>query len=112
MTHTPGPWRRVTGTTIVSDSRFIANCGLEADDGSGKIYAESVANARLIAAAPDLLAMLKMVTARLESEVQGVYCNGDGEVNQGMTGCYERDMQPVRDAQALIAAIEGAEVTA
>ena len=58
-----------------------------------------------------LLAMLKTVTERLEMEVQGVYCNGDGEVNRGMTGCYERDMQPVRESQALIAAIEADEVT-
>ena len=59
----------------------------------------------------DMLAMLKTVTARLEDEIQGVYCNGDGEVNRGMEGCYNRDMQDVWNAQALIAAIEADEVT-
>ena len=110
MTHTPGPWKENNGV-IMGDFFWIAQMELTGGEDE-KGDKEQKANARLIAAAPDMLAMLKVVTERLEMEVQGVYCNGDGEVNQGMTGCYERDMQPVRAAQALIAAIEGAEVTA
>ena len=56
MKHTAGHWKIVTGTTVISGRRFIANCGIEADDGTNAIYVENVANARLIAAAPELLA--------------------------------------------------------
>ena len=62
------------------------------------------ANARLIAAAPDLLAMLKTVTAELEEEVRATY--NYNAMHPSYTRRYERDMSSVRAAQALIEAIE------
>lgn len=65
--HTPAPWIINTEDGIcidaaLPDGRFVARC--EADDGGsaqdGYIqYSEGMENARLIAAAPDLLAACK-----------------------------------------------------
>lgn len=68
--HTPGPWAAtrwqlfepLCGVQIAvsaNDRRAIALTGLEGD----KDEAESRANARLIAAAPELLAALKQIRA-------------------------------------------------
>ena len=53
--HTPGPWRK-------------ANDGILADNAAWVIYDPHImpANARLIAAAPDLLAELKWVAGRID----------------------------------------------
>jgi len=57
-THTSGPWS-IDSLRIHKHGRFIANC-----DGLGDIarQRESEANARLIAAAPELLAALQTLT--------------------------------------------------
>jgi hypothetical protein len=70
--HTAGPWKAVAGlynwnVTTSAKPRTFNICTINAD------RAEQDANARLIAAAPDLLAALKamMVT---ESELRDVNC--------------------------------------
>lgn len=57
--YTPGPWR-TTGTRIANESRVLiaAVCGASGDDNT------EAANARLIAAAPDLLAALRELLAK------------------------------------------------
>lgn len=85
MKHTPGPWHIVDpefgrrgyihGNTDTEYSYYV--CELFTKEGN------NMANARLIAAAPDLLAMLERVTAEL----------------------YEG--QTLTDARALIAKIKG-----
>lgn len=71
--HTPGPWRQdsLGGTSIWAEPRggaCIADC--EADSFSGRTQSrpldERVANARLIAAAPELLAVAQYVVDRAE----------------------------------------------
>lgn len=61
--HTPGPWRAVNGkVTNRTGSHFIADCGsLAAHPAPKDGAAEIVANARLIAAAPELLEALRFV---------------------------------------------------
>lgn len=57
--HTPGPWAVESDTDIVSDSGdFVASCH---EPGSDVSTAREYANARLIAAAPDLLAALQAI---------------------------------------------------
>jgi len=69
--HTPGPWRvginQHGGAHIVSDEHGLigetvggGNCGLQLNEG-GK--AQSLVNARLIAAAPDMLEALRNIDA-------------------------------------------------
>lgn len=54
--HTPGPWHLNGRTTIETEDLFIASAYYQTSDGGE-------ANARLIAAAPDLLqALQKIVT--------------------------------------------------
>ena len=112
MTHTPGPWKENNGV-IMGDFFWIAQMELTGGEDE-KGDKEQKANARLIAAAPDLLAMLKTVTDELEAEVNDTYSyctDGNGEMHPALVRRYERDMQPVWNAQALIAAIEYDEVT-
>lgn len=63
--HTPGPWRPCEETmvrVVVADNgRWIADCDFEGPP------SESDANARLIAAAPDLLAALEDAAASLDT---------------------------------------------
>lgn len=56
-THTPGPWE-CSGIAIMAGGHCIATCDTEAANTSDKI---NKANARLIAAAPDLLALVQEV---------------------------------------------------
>jgi hypothetical protein len=59
--HTPGPWTLEISDVPQTNKPFCGICGA---DGAGIVYAtlrapgELIANARLIAAAPDLLAAL------------------------------------------------------
>lgn len=74
--HTPGPWAafKKTGT---SSCIFNINAGIEnvatVHDGDGRNGAEmtenSTANARLIATAPELLAVTQEIVAQLENVV-------------------------------------------
>ena len=117
MTHTPGPWKvayydkNEQAVVKATNAQEIATCWHHC---VRPLEIEMKANARLIAAAPDLLAMLKTVTAELEAEVNDTYSyctDGNDEMHPALVRRYERDMSSVRNAQALIAAIEGAEVT-
>ena len=62
-THTPGPWNlNLAGTLYVGEKtapKIIANFSMKAREWAGR--AEIDANARLIAAAPELLDMLKLL---------------------------------------------------
>jgi hypothetical protein len=67
--HTPGPWR-AEGYDVFGDepSRLIADCNC------GRDFAEAVANARMFAAAPDMLEALQRTRTALCAEFgHGVY---------------------------------------
>jgi hypothetical protein len=75
-THSPAPWSTGTdedGHVVYSaDLEFVAECG--SDDGDAE---REAANARLIAAAPDLLAAIKTLLADMEFEYRDD--NGDSD---------------------------------
>lgn len=91
--HTPGPWRVETETTLVwgacnSDDQTTRGMGYPIADcrtapsgswASGPSEDEGEANARLIAAAPDLLAALHDAQARLRGA--GMLGGDDDPVN-------------------------------
>ena len=58
MEHTKGPWKSFNHYVSTADQQGIANCK-NVQEGNPITPAESYANARLIAAAPDLLAACK-----------------------------------------------------
>lgn len=64
MAHTPGPWREIRrgmGQSIIAaDGMAVANTG-----NSKRYPAEKAANARLLAAAPDLLSACEGLLATL-----------------------------------------------
>lgn len=94
--HTPGPWQfDDDDNTIISDSRpGLAIASIDRiDRGGPKDYEfgdESIANARLILAAPALLATLKAMWDRWEPDMT------------------EADRRMWEDASAAIAKAEGA----
>ena len=66
VAHTPGPWQSERKKVFASSPIAFA-------DDYNKSEPEAYANARLIAAAPDLLAALKKI-AELPVAVGGSYC--------------------------------------
>ena len=63
--HTPGPWRVESELTIVGCDGYELACIPPPDDGTGARPAEDLANARVAAAAPALLAACKAAEAAL-----------------------------------------------
>lgn len=88
--HTPGPWRLANGVQIRSDKDQIAKVWMMRNG-------EGVANARLIAAAPELLATLE------ETLEEGLgWCDDS-------TGCDGSTLGWVQRARAAIAKARGAQ---
>jgi hypothetical protein len=98
--HTPGPWRVTDDapTIIQCDYRSIGSSGgaliasAMGNDSSGFYVSESesLANARLIAAAPELLEALKAVLPYVVSETLE-HCDGNKCREQWCIGCSGED---------------------
>ena len=69
--HTPGPWRTMWGQDTMAveaaDDRIVASADFD-DDDYGVPYDECKANIRLIAASPDLLAVVELLTRNHDVE--------------------------------------------
>jgi hypothetical protein len=73
--HTNGPWdvtkakpRKVTANGILICTALLRNMGTTAQNKHGKSVNEALANAKLIAAAPDLLEALRNIAAAYENQ--------------------------------------------
>lgn len=86
-THTPGPWQ--TGAAVRS-RRLDPDTSIEVQDARGQMVAvlyannrdsfdgaEDNANARLIAAAPELLIALRVLIATSECSCEGERCDSE-----------------------------------
>ncbi len=86
MKHTPGPWYQVGFWVEHEDDSVADICTCNPDDfGQGHIkrsQSEIVANAMLIAAAPDLLAALEELLPRFENlrELAGFEAESDAAI--------------------------------
>lgn len=89
--HTPGPWTTGRAINTVDIGKFSFICPFGAN--SADQVAEIKANARLISAAPDLLAALESVTLAIEQLV---------DIKQGSPVAFS-----VRKARAAIAKAKG-----
>ena len=69
--HTPGPWNRIKGDRNVYSASGTV-CKTPAIIGGGSAAANWEANARLIAAAPDLLEALECLLASVDHELYGI----------------------------------------
>lgn len=99
MKHTPGPWKIIEGSTCLhvesEDRAFSTGCLCFRD-------ADPWANARLIAAAPNLLAALKATLATLEEAAALIVADPGHSVGQAA------QMEMIRrKAEATIAKAEG-----
>lgn len=94
--HTPGPWTVRHKFNVFADKRSIASCGgYTSNDLNEDTYNVSIANARLIAAAPDLLAVAIDIKKYLDFVSSG----------QPTHGTVERELY--YRLQAAIAATKG-----
>lgn len=94
--HTPGPWHSGTVPHIVYDMGGWAVCNTITYHGKHE-KGEDEANARLIAAAPDLLAALHDAAALLE-----VYTNTTGRNGPNVT-THGQALATIREGRAAIA---------
>lgn len=68
-THTPGPWEYLDGSILCESVNAYGNFHIaQVDRGDEKMTDEDYANARLIAAAPDLYAALLAVSHRWDAD--------------------------------------------
>ena len=74
MAHTPGPWRQAGYAVIRGEGTEEERIAIAGDYDTDDVSATHLANARLIAAAPDLLAAL---TAAQEV-IHGFFCGDKG----------------------------------
>lgn len=64
MKHTPGPWKEISGAVYAyARGGFIPIAKMDREPGNGTLPTERDANARLIAAAPELLEACKLLVA-------------------------------------------------
>jgi hypothetical protein len=85
---TPGPWR-ANRTSVRALKRTVADCEF-ADVSPLRVHPEDMANARLIAAAPDLYEALVAITDQME-----------------LVGDARKDAPFIETARAAIAKAEG-----
>lgn len=87
MTHTPGPWRvSSTGRNVQAQFRhtsaggqlveYWSDIAATASQGAGK--AQRLANARLMAAAPDLLSYTKLMAANGDPDAIELVAQAEG----------------------------------
>lgn len=99
--HTPGPWVKVHGAVVEVETRKLIADTRRADNLPREVQD---ANARLIAAAPELLAMAKQYASECGE------CNGTGrDVTITESGEYglDVDCEACADIRALITKAEG-----
>ena len=95
--HTPGPWTVKSATSVVADGAQVASCGFKMGSWPKEDYDTEEANARLIAAAPDLLAACRWL---IDQMAEPIHDGGDG----GIVSDYARRYA---DARAAIARATG-----
>ena len=71
--HTPGPWTTGRAINTVDIGKFSFICPFGAN--SADQVAEIKANARLISAAPDLLAALEAMIAKIDADKLPISCS-------------------------------------
>ena len=114
--HTPGPWKHIEGTASIMAHKTVANdsegydydvAQVERIDGaySAKNDPESQANARLIAAAPELLEALNKLVTALEQSRRVVHIGGAHDKYE--IAYHIGADNPVRRARAAIVNAEG-----
>lgn len=106
--HTPGPWHS-TGRYVGSGHAKMNICECSDNSGCWSNAPEAVANARLIAAAPELLEALNKLTSFVVTEVVDS-CNGNKCRELWCAGCFGEEVaeQTVREAREAMDAARAA----
>ena len=104
---TEGPWLKCSrGEALIGikgKNVSVYNCGLS---GSGK-SPESVANANLIAAAPDMYAMVESLSHELNMAIDEINTMRDIHHTDNLTPTDHWDKESLHDAQVLLAKARG-----
>lgn len=78
MAHTPGPWKiSLTDDTVVIDATGAEVAAIDGDYNDPDTWPQMEANARLIAAAPDMLAVLRVIETGSFPGAHQFALNGD-----------------------------------
>lgn len=91
-THTPGPWQATTGhlVRVMAGADSVAGIHKIGRFTGGHDPRETIANAHLIAAAPDLLEALKILAEEASGfNVSGVYFSEDCMGHKGLKMAWE-----------------------
>jgi hypothetical protein len=107
--HTPGPWYGVGAWVEVEDHGVADICSCNPDDYAqghlGRNYDEICANARLIAAAPELLEALEAIVSTRNAEARAIKSYDNARENFSRDGYEYRAMvnamQKASDAEKL-----------
>jgi len=97
--HTPGPWHYRPVVHEIQAGPFNVKVAQMPMDGQGRSYDENLANAAIIAAAPDLLEACKQIVWKLSHN----HDDGNGGTKPGT---IDRRDATVRMARAAIAKAE------
>ena len=107
MKHTPAPWKMDLVNRSGMFDIYVPNTGIaKVKIQSSERYGESEANARLIAAAPELLKALKWIEI-CSSQIRTTH--SEAEWNKLMPESYPALLLSLDQARALIAQVEGVE---
>jgi hypothetical protein len=105
--HTPGPWKVFHEYNVMKDNRSIANCGGHTVNTSNwqEVEEENKANARLIAAAPALLAACEAALAEMRNTDAYMESRAIAEGKHGIYNPFF--VEEIRQLSAAIAAAKG-----
>jgi len=105
-THTAGPWYTTDGAEVCPMEGEAAHVtlahvvGTQKGESSWIGQEEAVANAKLIAAAPDLLAAIQAVEKRLTACANAFYVSGKASALKAAFDGWKDDIAPARAAIA------------
>ena len=104
---TKGPWAKdKRGESLVSpdgDNVIVWSCGLSSSSKTD----ERVANSHLIAAGPDMYAMIELLVSELNSAIDEVNTMRDIHHMDAMTPADHWDKESCHDGQVLLAKARG-----
>lgn len=107
VTHTPGPWS-MRGTCVYGNGCKVAESPSQATTpGSTTYHPQAVANARLIAAAPDLLSALKLVRPVIAQQTELWIAEALRDRNEETEGKLDGARSFLDELDAAIAKAEG-----
>ena len=104
---TPGPWRNVAGELVGADGQRVVLAAFRGGLVSAHGNPRAVANTAIAEAAPEMAEVLEELASDLEAEINANARYAYRDRYPTEQKAWERDMEPVHRARALLARIKG-----